>query len=395
MPKVLRIINRFNLGGPTFNAALLTKYMAPEFETLLIGGREESSEESSQHILNNLNIKARFVDEMQRDIGFSNDRQAYKKIKKIVQEFKPDIIHTHASKAGAIGRAAGIAYGKAKMVHTFHGHVFHSYFGRLKTGVYKNIERALATQTDKIVAISQRQKLELSKRYNICSGDKIEVIPLGFDLGKFQEGIKEKRASFREMYSVAEDEVAIGIIGRLVPIKNHKLFLESIKNTIDASQQKVRAFIVGDGSERDALKQHASSLGLDFLNGDFTPGAKATVHFTSWIKNVDWVNAGLDIVALSSLNEGTPVSLIEAQAACKPIVSTRVGGVQNIVANNETALLVNSNCPKEFSSKLLQLVDSKELRSKMGENGWDFVNEKFHYNRLVGDMKRLYHSILR
>jgi len=216
MPKVLRIINRFNLGGPTFNAALLTKYMAPEFETLLIGGKEESSEESSQYILDNLNINAQLVDELQRDIGFANDRQAYKEIKKIIKEYQPDIIHTHASKAGAIGRSAGIAYGKAKMVHTFHGHVFHSYFGKLKTNVYKNIERALALRTDKIVAISQRQKLELSKRYKICSADKIEVIPLGFELEKFQDNILEKRASFREKYNISDDEIAIGIIGRLM-----------------------------------------------------------------------------------------------------------------------------------------------------------------------------------
>ena len=394
MPKVLRIINRFNLGGPTFNAALLTRYMAPEFETLLIGGKEENSEESSQHILDDLDIDAHLVDEMQRDIGLINDRQAYKQIKKIIKDFKPDIIHTHASKAGAIGRSAGIAYGKAKMVHTFHGHVFHSYFGKLKTNVYKNIERALALKTDKIVAISQRQKLELSMKYKICPSEKIEVIPLGFELEKFHDNKVEKRKSFREKFNITDDEIAIGIIGRLVPIKNHKLFLDSIKNIIDSSKTKVRAFIVGDGSERENLKEHSLSLGLDYLNGDFEPGKKATVHFTSWIKDIDWVNAGLDIIALSSLNEGTPVSLIEAQASSKPIVATKVGGVSNIVLNNETALLVNSNCPTEFTEKLLQLVESKELRDKMGEHGWEFVNEQFHYNRLVNDMKKLYHSIL-
>ena len=394
MPKVLRIINRFNLGGPTFNAALLTKYMSPDFDTVLIGGKEESSEESSKHILDDLDINAHLIDEMQRDIGLSNDRQAYRQIKKVIKEFEPDIIHTHASKAGAIGRSAGISYGKAKLVHTFHGHVFHSYFGKMKTNVYKNIERALALKTDKIVAISQRQKLELSKRYRICPEEKIEVIPLGFELEKFHNNIEEKRVSFRKKYNVDDDEIAIGIIGRLVPIKNHKLFLDSIKQAVEQSNNKIRAFIVGDGSERENLKQYSSELGLDYLNGDFEPGMKATVHFTSWIKEVDWVNAGLDIIALSSLNEGTPVSLIEAQAACKPIVATRVGGVSNIVLNNETALLATSNCSKEFSKKLLQLIDNKNLREKMGRSGWDFVSEQFHYNRLVNDMKQLYHSLL-
>lgn len=394
MPKVLRIINRFNLGGPTFNAALLTRHMSPEFETLLIGGREESSEESSQHILDDLKIEAHFIDEMQRDIGLANDRQAYKAIKKIIRKFEPDIIHTHASKAGAIGRSAGIAYGKAKIVHTFHGHVFHSYFGKLKTNVYKNIERALALRTDKIVAISQRQKLELSKKYKICSADKIEVVPLGFDLKKFNTDLEKKRNSFREHYNLTEDEIAIGIVGRLVPIKNHKLFLDSIKTLKERTDKKIRAFIVGDGSERENLKEYSKNLGLDYLNGDFEPGKKATVHFTSWIKNVDWVNAGMDIIALSSLNEGTPVSLIEAQAACKPIVATKVGGVSNIVQHRETALLSKSNCSEKFTTNLLQLVEDEDFRTSMGKEGWQHVNEQFHYNRLVADMKNLYHSLL-
>ena len=394
MPKVLRIINRFNLGGPTFNAALLTKHMAPEFTTLLIGGKEEESEESSQHILKDLGIEATYVDEMQREVGLSNDREAYKAIKKIIKKFKPDIIHTHASKAGAIGRSAGIAYGKAKMVHTFHGHVFHSYFGTVKTNIYKNVERALALKTDKIIAISQRQKLELARKYRICSEDKIEVIPLGFDLERFHTNLEEKRASFRKEYSIAEDEIAIGIIGRLVPIKNHRLFLKSIQSVKTATNKKIRAFIVGDGEERENLKQYASELGLDFLNGEYKKGGKATVQFTSWIKNVDWVNAGMDIIALTSLNEGTPVSLIEAQAACKPIVSTKVGGVSNIVQHNETALLSPSECEKQFSANLLQLIEDKDLRRTMGRTGWDNVNKQFHYNRLVLDMKNLYNTIL-
>ena len=394
MPKVLRIINRFNLGGPTFNAALLTKHMAPEFKTLLIGGKQEDTEESSEHILNELGIEAKLVDEMQRDIGIANDRQAYLEIKKIIKQFKPDIIHTHASKAGAIGRSAGISYGKAKMVHTFHGHVFHSYFGRLKTNMYKNIERALALKTDKIVAISQRQKIELFKKYKICSEDKIEVIPLGFELDKFHCGLEEKRKQFRTDYNIDEDEIAIGIIGRLVPIKNHKMFLNSIASIKNKSTKKVRAFIVGDGESREELKTFAAEKGLDFLNGDYQPGLKATVHFTSWIKDIDVVNAGMDIIALSSLNEGTPVSLIEAQAACKPIVSTKVGGISNIVLKNETALLSQNNNENSFTRNLLRLVEEDELRSKMGVKGWDFVNEKFHYSRLVKDMSELYHKLL-
>lgn len=394
MPKVLRIINRFNLGGPTFNAALLTKYLSPDYETMLIGGKEEKSEESSMHILDELGIAPRFIEAMQREIGIKNDREAYKEIKKIIKSFKPDIIHTHASKAGAIGRYAGIAYGKAKLVHTFHGHVFHSYFGKFKSNVYKNIERALAIKTDKIIAISERQKLELVKKYSICSNEKVEVIPLGFELDKFNCGREEKRKSFRNRFGLDDDEIAIGIIGRLVPIKNHHLFIDAIKSLKENSSKKIRAFIIGDGEQREALKAYTAQSGLDFLNGDFEEGMKATVHFTSWIKEIDWANAGLDIIALSSLNEGTPVSLIEAQAGGTPIITTRVGGVSDIVQNNKTGIIVPANNPALFFKKLQTLVEDDQLRSKMGANGWDFVKDKFHFNRLIKDMSALYEELL-
>src|SRR5690606_15183992 len=267
MPRVLRIINRFNLGGPTYNAALLTKYLSPEYETLLIGGEAEDSEESSQFILDQLGIEGKIIDEMQRDLGFANDRTAYRKIKQIIKDYKPDIIHTHASKAGAIGRAAGIAYGKAKMVHTYHGHVFHSYFGTIKTNFYKNIERTLALKTDKIIAISNRQKIELWKKHRICSADRIAVIPLGFELEKFQQNQEEKRKVFRQKFKLEDDEVAIGIIGRLAPIKNHSLFIDAFHQLQQQTRQKVRAFIIGDGEEAEFLKSYTKDLNIIFSNG--------------------------------------------------------------------------------------------------------------------------------
>ena len=394
MPKVLRIINRFNLGGPTFNAALLTKYMSPKYETMLIGGKEDKSEESSKFILENLGISGILIEDMHRDLGLKNDRKTFLKIKQIIKEFKPDIIHTHASKAGALGRIASLANGNAKLVHTFHGHVFHSYFGSLKTSFYKNIERALALKTDKIIAISERQKLELSAKYNICNPDKIKVIPLGFELDKFQNDIINKRKHFRNQFSLAEEDIAIGIIGRLAPIKNHRFFLEAFKQVKEKTTKNVRAFIIGDGSERESIKSYSTELGLDFLNGDFEKGKKASVHFTSWIKEIDVANAGLDIIALTSLNEGTPVSLIEAQASNKPIVTTRVGGVTNTVIPNETAFLTEKTDLDSFVNKLLKLVENEELRVQMGKNGWLYVKEKFHYTRLISDMDKTYQEIL-
>ena len=392
MTKVLRIINRFNLGGPTYNVAYLSKYMSDDFETLLVGGAKDDTEESSDFIVNNLGLKPIIVEDMIREIDFKNDYAAYQKIKKIIKEFKPDIVHTHASKAGTIGRFAASSCGVPIIIHTFHGHVFHSYFGKLKTLFYKTIERYLAKKSTIIIAISESQKQELVEIHKICTADKVKVIPLGFDLSKFQENILEKRKSFRSKYNLDEDEIAIAIIGRLVPVKNHALFLEAIKIVSEKTSKKIRAFIIGDGEEHQNIESKATELGISFVDGTKT-NKKSLLTFTSWIKEIDVALAGSDIVALTSYNEGTPVSLIEAQAANKPIVTTNVGGIENVVLPNQTALLCANNNLVEFSGALLKLIEEEKMRLDMSENGWHHVKEKFHYTRLVKDMENLYLSL--
>jgi glycosyltransferase involved in cell wall biosynthesis len=391
--KVLRIINRFNLGGPTYNAAYLTKYLSDDFETLLVGGEKYEEEESSAFILDKLGLKPIVIPEMQRSINRKNDRIAYKKIKDIIKEFQPDVVHTHASKAGTLGRLAANKMKVPVVVHTFHGHVFHSYFGKAKTTFYKNIERYLAKKSTKIIAISEIQKNELSLKHKICKPEKIEIVPLGFDLSRFQENIEEKRKSFREKYKIAEDEIAIGIIGRLVAIKNHKMFLDVVANIMAKTTKKVRFFIIGDGEEKESLKNYCTQFNLAFTEWN-DENKVATITFTSWLKDIDWVNAGLDIITLTSLNEGTPVSLIEAQASNKPIVTTNVGGVKNVTLENKTAFISEVDDVEDFSHKLLQLIEEDKTRTEMGEKGWDFVKEKFSYQRLTNDVEKLYMDLL-
>lgn len=393
MVKVLRIINRFNLGGPTYNAAYLTRYMAPEFETLLVGGVKDDSEDSSEYILEQIGVKPVIIPEMQRSIRYNDDLVAYRKIKKLIREFKPDIVHTHASKAGSLGRWAAYNSKVPVIVHTFHGHVFHSYFSRTRTALYKQIERRLARHSSRIIALSDLQKHELADIHRICPADKIEVIPLGFDLSRFQENTEQKRADFRTRYQLAEDELAIGIIGRLVPVKNHKLFIKAFAQVLAQSRHKIKAFIIGDGELMPELQQYARELELNLAT---EPGGyrEAQIIFTSWIKAVDQANAGLDIVALSSLNEGTPVSLIEAQASNKPIVTTQTGGIENVVIPGKTALLAGNDDVELYASQLLTLVENDLLRTSMTQYGWEHVKHTFHYTRLVADMKNLYHRLL-
>ncbi len=392
MPRILRIINRFNLGGPSYNVANLSKHLAPEFETLLIGGEKEPDEDSSLFIFKEMGLEPMVLPEMNRSVNFLQDLKAYRRIKKIIKEFKPDIVHTHAAKAGALGRLAAYNCKVPVIVHTFHGHVFHSYFGKLKTAFYRQIERYLAKKSSAIIAISEKQKQELCIEHRIAPSEKIKVIPLGFDLNRFTENQSEKRKTFREEYGISEDEICIVIIGRLVPVKNHALFLQSIQFVKNNSDKKIRAFVIGDGQIRADLFVLCKELNLDFCYWA-EEKKKVTVTFTSWITDVSYPLAGSDIVCLTSFNEGTPVSLIEAQAASKAIVSTKVGGIENSVST-EAAFLTAINNEKDFFEKLLFLVENGSQRTQMSGAGKAFVLEKFGYKRLVEDTRNLYLGLL-
>ncbi|HWB64290.1 MAG TPA: glycosyltransferase [Chitinophagales bacterium] len=392
MPKVLRIINRLNLGGPTYNAAYLSKYLEPEFDTLLVSGMRDDSEESSEFIVKQLDLHPVYIPEMYRELHPFRDYKSYYRLRKIIDEFKPDIVHTHAAKAGAVGRLAALHSNVPVIVHTFHGHVFHSYFNPVKTRMFLEIERYFGQRTTKIITLSPTQLNELSTVYKVAPAEKFSIIPLGFDLERFETNQEEKRAAFRKKYNLDEDEIAIGIVGRLVPIKNHGLFLTALKMVSGKSSKKIRAFIIGDGETRPALEKTAQELGLKFNNQDLTE--KNVLTFTSWIKEIDVSNAGMDIIALCSNNEGTPVSLIEAQASGKPIVATNVGGIENIVVPGETALLSKVGNAEAFAENLLRLVEDSGLRRAMSEKGAGFVRNKFSFRRLCADTGRLYHQLL-
>lgn len=394
MPKILRIANRFNLGGPTFNVAYLTKYLPDNYETLLIGGDKEENEASSSHILADLGIKPVIIPEMQREISLGVDMAAYRAVEKIIDDFKPDIVHTHASKPGAIGRLAAHNRKVSVIVHTFHGHYFHSYFGKLKTNMFKQIERSLAKRTSKIIAISDIQKHELSIEHKICAPDKIEVIPLGFDLDRFRTDSTIKRAAFRTEFNIKDDEVAVGIIGRLVDVKDHKYFLRLARHVLDNTTKKVRFFIVGDGEMRVELEDFCREMSIAFnAFPDYSP-ANALLTFCSWRTDIDKINAGLDIVVLTSKNEGTPVSLIEAQASGTPVVSTNVGGVKNVVEHGVTGLLANVTDELKMAENLMTLVEDKALRVRMSNDGWNHVGKRFHYSQLTANMDALYQQLL-
>jgi glycosyltransferase involved in cell wall biosynthesis len=393
MPRVLRILNRLAVGGPVLNATYLSRFLAPDFETILVVGEKENHEKSAAYLADQLGINYVTIKGMGRSINPASDYLAYHQIKKLIKTFKPDIVHTHSAKPGALGRLAASASSVPVILHTFHGHVFHSYFGSIKSNVFINTERYLARKSDAIIAISEQQKNELVQQFKIAPDDKFHVIPLGFDLDRFRNSTDEKRRKFRAEFSIDDDTIAIGIIGRLVPVKNHYLFLKAIKQVLERSHKKIKALIIGDGETRADLENLANETGIPFSTEIDREHCHPLI-FTSWRSDIDVINAGLDIVCLTSFNEGTPVSLIEAQAADKAVVSTRVGGIADIVVEGETALLADVNDTQTYCDHLLLLVEDDALRLRMGSNSSKHVLQKFSYQRLMNDMTQLYYQLL-
>ena len=353
---------------------------------MLVGGLPEEGESDSLFILEKYGVTPVLIEELVREPNIKSDRAAYKKLKEIIREFKPDIVHTHASKAGALGRKAASACKVPVIVHTFHGHVFHSYFGNLKTKLFKAIERNLARKSTGIVAISAIQKNELAHIHRICPEEKVKVIQLGFDLLPFHEKRKTERENVREKYGLGETDIAIGIVGRLAAIKDHPFFLDVMERVLSETSKSIKVFIVGDGPDRELIEGRVKELNERFDNA---------IVMTSWIKDIGTFNAGMDIICLTSKNEGTPVSLIEAQAANIPVVTTDVGGVRDIIDVDKTGFVVPKGDLDLYTEKLLNLCEDEKTREKMSQNGRNFVHEKFHYTTLVKNMDRYYRELLK
>ena len=380
--RVLRILNRFNVGGPVWNVALLTKYLPEEYETKLIGGKATPNEADAQYILSEFNINASVIPSLSREVSLGNDLKAFLALRKMIKEFKPHLVHTHASKAGFLGRLAAITTGVPIVVHTYHGHVFEGYFGPMKTRIIKELERFLARKSTAIVTISQAQKKAITEKYKICHAEKTHVIPLGFALERFYPS-PAKRNQARITYDLNDDIIAVGIVGRLTAVKNHSLFLKAAAILLSHSTLNYQFFVVGDGETKAELQQLCAEYGIT-----------SKVSFTSWIHSMEKFYPAMDIICLTSFNEGTPVSLIEAQASGIPVISTNVGGVENTMIGNETGFILTSFFPQELAKKIDSLANAPELRIQMSKNAHTFATEQFSYHALVNNMDALYKKLL-
>ncbi|NNE98605.1 MAG: glycosyltransferase [Pyrinomonadaceae bacterium] len=402
--KIVRIIARLNVGGPARHVVWLTEALQDEeFESILLTGRVPEGEEDMEYFAKAHGVKPIFIEEMSRELSL-NDLFSLWKVYRLLLKEKPDVIHTHTAKAGTVGRTAGFLYkwftpktliGKPRRVrifHTFHGHIFHSYYGNLKTKLFLFVERCLAKfATDKIVVISEQQGKEINEEFGVGSAKQFEVIPLGIDLKPYDKS-SLKRGILRKEIDVTTDEIVVGLVGRLTEVKNHELFLRAAAQYRDERKPdhpNLRFVIIGDGHLRMDLEEIAARLKLD-----------RDVIFLGNRNDPDVFYAGLDIVALTSLNEGTPLSLIEAMANEKPVISTTVGGVVDLLGKRlkeesgisycERGLGVETGDASGLIRGLLVLAADQKLRNGLVREGKTFVQTNYSKERLLNDIRGLY-----
>jgi glycosyltransferase involved in cell wall biosynthesis len=450
--KVLRIIARLNVGGPAKHVAWLEAGLRRRgVESVLVAGVVAEGEDDMGYFAESLGVRPHVIPEMSREVSPKDLVTAWK-LYRLLRRERPDIVHTHTAKAGTVGRVAGLLYRwltpsalwgrprRCRFVHTYHGHIFHSYYGRWKTRLFLSVERALARlATDRIVVISPQQFREIHERFRVGRARQFALVPLGLDTGPFLDWAA-RRERLRREWGAGEGDCLVGIVGRLTEVKNHRLFLEAaalFKEKYaragdghgeesyaddkrkhagdsdwragggeesyasggaggDGGARRVRFVVIGDGHLRVELEAQAYALGL---GGD--------VEFTGTRDDPEDFYPALDVVALTSLNEGTPLTLIEAMANARAVVATAVGGVVDLLGGVEESELrrphpwqvcergvqVRPGDAEAFADALAHLVADEPLRAALGERGREFVERFYSVERLVADMLYLYEDL--
>jgi glycosyltransferase involved in cell wall biosynthesis len=380
--RVMRVIARLNIGGPAIHTILLTAGLDPvRFESTLVTGVEAAYEGNMLDLAAQKGVQPLVIPQLGREINPLKDWVTLIKLYRLFRERHPHIVHTHTAKAGTVGRLAARLAGVSIVVHTFHGHVFHDYFGPLQTRVFIGIERFLAALSDRIVTVSEGQRRELAA-YGVASLDKIVAVPLGFELDGLLN-CESLQGQLRQELGISEEVALVGIVARLTAIKNHQLFLDAAKLIVEAGQEAM-FLVVGDGELRAELEAYAAELGL-----------AERVIFTGWRRDLPRIYADLDVVALSSLNEGTPVSLIEAMAAARPVVATRVGGVPDVVFDKKSGYLVQSEDAGGLAGGILDLLQAPNRAREMGLAGRAAVHPKYASETLMANVEKLYLELLK
>ena len=383
--RILRLIARLNVGGPALHVSYLSRDLDQfGYRTTLVAGRVGAGESSMEYVPEELGVAPIYLPELQREISPLLDVAAVRQVRALIRELRPHILHTHTAKAGAVGRAAAALSGAARppvVVHTFHGHVLRGYFNPMQTAAFLQIERRLAAVSDALVAVSPEVRDDLV-RLGVAPAERITVVRLGLDLDQRVDAAPEARAQIRAELGISEDAFVVGWLGRMTEIKRADDLLRAFAE-LRSRRGDAELVLVGDGPLAPSLRGLANDLGV----------ARHT-HFVGFRSDVARLYAATDVVALSSANEGTPVTLIEALAASRPVVSTDVGGVADVVSDGHSGFLVPAGNTAALAERLATLADDPELRLRFGAFGSADVRARYTVPRLVEDVDVLYRSLL-
>ena len=382
--RILRVIARLNMGGPAIHVANLAAGLETRgYHTTLVAGSLARGEDSMAFLAERLGVAVVDVPEIQRELSVLPDTRSVLRVAELIRETRPHILHTHTAKAGAIARAAALLAGDARppvVVHTFHGHVLKGYFGRGRTGFFRQVERSLARSSDALVAVSPEVRDDLVA-LGVARPEKFVVVRLGIPL---DERLDDETADldYRYEYGIGRDSFVVGWVGRMTAVKDAGAVLHTVA-ALRARGVDAVACLVGDGPDHESLEQLAHDL--EITRSCFFVGYQAEV-------------AGLyrlfDAFYLPSVNEGTPVSAIEALAAATPVVANRVGGVPDVVRDGVDGFLVEPGDTEGAAERLAALAADPRLRRQLGESGRARVRERYSVARLVDDVDRLYRALL-
>ena len=383
--KVLRVIARLNVGGPALHVAYLTAGLADHgYDTTLVAGTVGRGEESMAFIADAKGVRIEVIDELARSISPLRDARAVWKLAQLIRRERPTILHTHTAKAGAVGRVAALLAGRARppiVVHTFHGHVLRGYFNRVATFGFRTLERLLAYATTRLIAVSPEVRDDLV-RLHVAPASKFAVIRLGIELDQRVGGDAAGRTETRRVLGLAGDPFVVGWVGRMTAVKRTDLVVEVLRELVGRGVD-ARLLLVGDGPDRDHLERYAHELGV----------IKRCL-FLGYQEEVGRFYDAIDALLLPSVNEGTPVSVIEALAAERPAVATRVGGTPDVIRDGVDGFLVDSADPGELAERLAELARDPGRRAEMGAAGRSRVLERYAVDRLVDDVDALYRELL-
>jgi glycosyltransferase involved in cell wall biosynthesis len=355
---------------------LLSKALEQQdFQPLLVSG----SVGLREGVVEASDVKHVHIPTLKRPIDPVADFRTVHRLNKLFSDLQPDIVHTHMAKAGTLGRIAARRAGVPVVLHTFHGHVLDEYFSGPVSSIFAATERYLSRRSDALIAVSPSVR-DFLVGLRIGEPSQWHVVPVGLELRDLLERTPPKQEA-RKRLGLPIDSQAVGIVGRLVPIKDHDTFLEAARR-VAARRPDIVFVVAGDGERRARLETRAREM------------LGNRVRFLGWVFDLPALYGALDIVALSSRNEGTPVALIEAGAASKPVVATRVGGVPDVVRHPVTGLLVEAGDAEGMAKHLLQLLENQEQAAAMGAAARVWVRARFSSERLVQDMVQLYTELL-